>query len=149
METRILSKTEQDVFGATHLFKLDYSDVAALGAATDGAAIALLTDLPEGSLVECVGMKLVTTFDCSGTGNLTLSIGRSGAETAFLAATQVAVDSTEILYSAGSGTQYATVNDTTDINAYFDSTGVNLDTYTSGEVAVYLRVVNLNRLPLN
>jgi hypothetical protein len=162
MKFRLLSLTEKETFGADAMAILDYTDVAALGAATDGAPLSIYpattsglmpavgtsgTDtFAAGTSFKLVGMRLVTAFDCSGTGNLTLSVGYGGAETAFLAATQVALDQTEILYSAGTGTQTAfTTTDTVD--AFFDSSGVNLSTYTSGEVVLYFRADDLNRLP--
>ncbi len=145
MTSRILSPSESKFSDATHAVELTYTDVAALGAATDGAAINLIS-VPAGMKVKCTALVLNTAFDCSGSGNLTLSIGDGGSATRFTAATQLAVDNTEILYSAGNGTEYAyLVADTVD--AFFDSSGVNLDTYTSGSVTVYLKLINLNDLP--
>ncbi len=145
MTSRILSPSEAKFADATHAFELTFEDVAALGAATDGAAIELIS-VPAGMKAQCTGLVLNTAFDCSGSGNLTLSIGDGGSNTRLTAATQVAVDNTEVLFSAGNGTQYAyLVADT--IDAYFDSSGVNLSTYTSGSVTVYLRLIDMNRLP--
>lgn len=141
MLSRILTKTEQDIFrGANLALILDYTDVAA---ATSTVA-ATPTSVLAGAVVQCVGMKLITAFDITGTGNLTVSLGDGGSATAVTAAIQVAVDDTEILYHVGGSAKVYTVDDTVDV--FWTASSM---AYTSGKLVFYLAVNNLNDLPIS
>lgn len=139
MKTRILSKTEKELTGADIALIFDFNDVAA---ATSTVAVNVLSVLA-GHKVQCVGAKLITAFDISGSGNLTLSLGDGGSATALTAAFQVAVDDTEILYHVGGSAKVYLVDDTVD--AFWTASSM---AYTSGEVAVYLRVEDMNKWPI-
>lgn len=140
MKTSILSNTDNKFDGANYAVTLDYADVAA---ATSGVAINLFSILA-GTKVQCVGMKLNTAFDITGTGALALTVGDGDAANSLLASTVVAVDGTEILYSAGGSAKAYTANDTVD--AFFtDATSM---AYTSGSVTLYFRITDLTALPV-
>lgn len=141
MKTRILSKTEKELTGADIALVLDYADAAA---ATDTVAVNALSVLA-GHKVQVVGMKLLTAFDGAGTGNLTISVGDGGSATALMAAVQVAVDDTEILYHVGGSAKVYLVDDTVDV--FWDTTGVAITVYTTGELVLYLSVSDMNKWP--
>ncbi len=147
MTSRILSPSESKFSAATHAFELTYNEIAAISG-TNGAAIPLIS-VPAGMKAKCTAMVLNTPFRSpNSTGTLTLSIGDgvSSSEARFLAATQLAAAGTEILYSAGTGTEYAYLAaDTSD--AFFDSATENLSVFNAGSVTVYLKLINLNDLP--
>lgn len=139
MKTRILSKTEKDLTGADLMLVFDYADVAA---ATSTVAVNVLSVLA-GMKVQVVGAKLVTAFDITGTGALTFSVGDGGSATALTAAFQVALDDTEILYHVGGSAKVYLVDDTVDV--FWTASSM---AYTSGELAVYLRVEDTNKWPI-
>lgn len=139
MLTRVLSKTEKDITRADMALVLDYTDTAA---ATSTVAVNSLSVLA-GHKVQVVGMKLVTAFDITGTGNLTISVGDGGSATALMAAVQVAVDDTEILYHVGGSAKVYLVDDTVDV---FWTAGSMA--YTSGKLVLYLAVEDMNKWPI-
>ena len=138
MKTRVLSKTEKDLTRADIALILDYNDVAA---ATSTVA-ATPTSVLAGMKCQVVGMKLKTVFDITGTGNLTISVGDGGSATSLMAAVQVAVDNTEILYHIGGNAVVYLVDDTIDI--FWTASSM---AYTSGELVLYLAVEDMNRWP--
>jgi len=138
MKTRILTNQEKLQFGADYMLVCDYADVAA---ATSTVAVNALSVLA-GTKVQVVGMRLDTAFDITGTGNLTLSVGDGDSATALMAATQVAVDGTEILYHVGGSAKVYTVADTVDL--FWTASSM---AYTSGKISIFLAVVNLNDAP--
>lgn len=139
MLTRILSKTEKDITRADIALVLDYADVAA---ATSTVAVNALSVIA-GHKVQVVGMKLVTAFDITGTGNLTISVGDGGSATALTAAVQVALDDTEILYHVGGSAKVYLVDDTVDV--FWTASSM---AYTSGKLVIYLAVEDMNKWPI-
>jgi hypothetical protein len=135
MKTVFLGKTDKEITNANVVLICDYTDVAL---ATSTVAVNALSVLA-GHKVQVVGIRLKTPFDITGTGNLTLSVGDGSSATALSAAIQVALDDTEILYSAGGSAKTYTVDDTVDL--FWTASSM---AYTSGEVAIYLAVDNLN-----
>lgn len=142
MLTRILSKTEQDLYGANMALVLEAADAAA---ATDATAVNVLS-VPAGMKVQVVGMKLVTAFDGTGTGNLTISVGDGDSATALMAAVQVALDDTEILYHVGGSPKVYLAADTVDV--FWDTTGVAITVYNTGKLVIYLAVNDMNKWPI-
>jgi hypothetical protein len=140
MKTKILSATDKREFNANVAITLDYADVAAQ---TSGAALSIISVLA-GAKVTCVGTKLNTPFDVTGTGALAFTIGDGGSATALHASTVIALDGTEILYTAGGSPKVYLVDDTVDI-FFTDATSM---AYTVGSLTVYLQVENLNELPV-
>lgn len=139
MLTRILSKTEQDLYGANMALVLDFNDVAAATSTVAVNAISVLA----GTKVQVVGMKLVTAFDITGTGDLTINVGDGGSATALMAAAVVAVDGTEILYHVGGSAKVYLVDDTVDL--FWTATSM---AYTSGKLVLYLAVNDMNKWPI-
>lgn len=139
MKTRLLSTPEKALTGADVALTLDYNDVAA---ATSTVAVNSYTVLA-GHKVQVVGMKLNTAFDISGSGDLTISVGDGGSATALMAAVQVAVDGTEILYHVGGSAKVYLVDDTVDV--FWTAASM---AYTSGSLTLYLRVENMNEWPV-
>lgn len=139
MLTRILSKTEKEIFGANIALVLDFNDVAA---ATSTVA-ATPTSVLAGTKAQVVGLKLVTAFDITGTGNLTVSVGDGNSATALMAAVQVAVDNTEILYHIGGSAYVYLVDDTIDI--FWTASSM---AYTSGKLVLYLSIADMNEWPI-
>lgn len=140
MLKRILSKTEKEITRADMAVILDYNDVAA---ATSGAANAAIS-VEAGTKVQCVGYRLITAFDRSGTGALTISVGDGGSATALLSSTVIAADGTEVYYSAGGSAKVYQVDDTVDV-FFTDAGGMS---YTSGKIVLYFAVENINRWPV-
>lgn len=139
MKTLTLSATEKLEAGANMALVLDFNDVAA---ATSTVAVNALSVLA-GHKIQVVGLKLVTPFDITGTGNLTLSVGDGGSATALMAAVQVALDDTEILYHVGGSAKVYLVDDTVDL--FWTASSM---AYTAGKVVLYLRVDNMNDWPI-
>lgn len=140
MKLNWLSKTDKEITGADVAVSFDYVDIAA---ASSGAAINMFSVLA-GTKVQCVGMRLLTAFDVSGTGALAVTIGDGGAANSLQASTVIAVDGTEITYHVGGSAKVYTADDTVD--AFFtDATSM---AYTSGKVIFYLRVEDMNKWAL-
>lgn len=156
MKTRILTKTEQEIFGANLLIHLTYEDVAALGASADNSASPLaLFSVAAGDIVEfvCGKLKDATGFDFSDSGitSLTLKIGDGGNDDAYLVATQLAEDGTELDYFVETAiTNRGVYTGADTVDAVFTSANGGsplLSECTSGEVFLYFSVNNINRLP--
>lgn len=141
MKTQFLSKTDGDLFGGANVaVTFTYADIATY---TSGTAVNILAILA-GAKVQCLGMKLNTAFDITGTGALAVTLGDTGAANSLQASTVIAVDGTEILYHVGGNAKVYVADDT--IQATFtDATSM---AYTSGSVTFYLFVRNLNDLPV-
>jgi hypothetical protein len=142
--------------GYTHKVNITHVDVAALGAAATGTLQIYPDDTgtaPAGTVVRAIGYKLVTAFDFSDAGitSLTLELGGPTADHEFLAATQIAVDGTEVLWAVGvsNGTQalpYVLL--TADgIDAFFTAANGGsplLSEANAGEIDIFLGVYNMN-----
>lgn len=141
MKLQILSKTDGDLFGGANIaVTWDFNDIAGYTSAAAQNVLAILA----GTKAQCLGMKLNTAFDVSGTGALTIQVGDTGSANSLLASTVIAVDGTEILYAIGGSAKAYVTADT--IQATFtDATSM---AYTVGSVTVYLFVRNLNDLPI-
>jgi len=137
MKVAVLSKTDQELTGANIAVALDFNDIAA---STSGAAIALFT-APVGTKVQCVGYRLETAFDVSGTGALAVTIGDSGSATRLCASAVLAVDGTEVFYHVG-GNPYVYLSELA-VNAY--ATDATSMAYTAGKVIYYFSVNDMTK----
>lgn len=135
MKTSLCSKHEAE--GEIIAVALDFNDVAA---ATSATAVAVLSVLA-GTRVKCLGYRMPTAFDITGTGALTMSFGDGGSATALMAAAVLAVDGTEIYYHVGGSEKVYLVDDTVDV--FF--TDASSMAYTSGKVIAYFQVQNMNK----
>lgn len=140
MLTRILTKTEEEITGATLAIIFDYADIAA---ATSGVAIPALSVLA-GTKVQCVGYKQITAFDRSGTGAAALTVGDGDSATALMASTVIAVDGTEITYHIGGSAKVYLADDSVDLFV----TDAGSMTYTSGKGILYFKVTDMNKWPV-
>lgn len=132
---------------------ITFTDLIALGASATGT-IAIYPESgngPAGMYISRCAMNLKTAFDFSDAGitSLLIEVGDGGSTARFLAQTEIAVDSTEILYKEGTaasaGFAYV-VADT--IDAKFTAANGGSPTLaetTVGEVEVYLQVIDLNQ----
>ena len=152
MEELQLSSEERDG-GFTHKFKIDYTDLVALGAVTSGA-IALAAYVAGQACVKAA-YKLVTAFDGGATSTMVLDVGHNGATTddpdSLLDNYVVHADGTEVAFGLGNGAAFATLNtgyvplDAGSYEATFTSTDGNLDALTTGEIIILLGLVDLNK----
>ena len=161
MKFRILSLTEQEIFGVDVMATFDYTDVAALGAVTTGN-IALLpgttnglqpaagvngTDtLPAAFAVKFKYLIVDTAFVSSTAAGLSLTVGDSGSATRHLAGTQLQAGQTPVAGATGITNEYY-VPAAIATNAYLTSTTANLNTFTSGQARLFFSSKDLNQLP--
>lgn len=151
MKVFALSNAQQAQLGFTHRFEIPYTDLSST--ASTGLAVVLAAYVA-GRGVTGAAFKLVTPFDGGATTNLTIKVGHNGATTddddSLIAATELHLDGTEILYGDGNGAAFATLRtgyfplDAGNYEATFTATGANLTALTTGEVHVYLNIVDLS-----
>jgi hypothetical protein len=155
METLRLSNDEAAASGFTHKAIITYADVAAIAGATTAGVIDLDT-YTAGTAFTAAAYKVVTAFDGGSTSALSLDVGWNGGTTddadGLIAAQEIHVDATEILYGLGDGAAFAAnatgyiALDAGDLEATFTSTGANLSTLTAGEVHIYWRKTDFTKL---
>jgi len=136
--------------GFTHRFEIPYTDLTST--ASTSVAISLAT-YAAGKGVTAAAYKLVTPFDGGATSALALDVGHNGATTddpdSILDNYEIHVDATEVLYGDGNGAVFATLRtgyfplDAGAYEATFTATGANLTALTTGEVHIYLNIVDL------
>jgi hypothetical protein len=136
MKLSFLSKTDKEVTGADVAIMFDYADVAAVAS---GVAINALSVLA-GTRVKCLGYKMATAFDVTGTGALAVTVGDGGAANSLMASSVIAVDGTEIFYHVGGSEKVYLVDDTVDV-FFTDATSM---AYTAGKITFYLAVSDMN-----
>lgn len=137
MKVSWLSKTDKEVTGADVAVMFDFNDIATF---TSGAAQAALSVLA-GTRVKCLGYRMPTAFDVTGTGALAATVGDGGSATALMASSVLAVDGTEIFYHVGGSEKVYLVDDTVDV--FF--TDVTSMAYTHGKVIFYFAVSDMNK----
>lgn len=161
MKYRILTQTEQQLYGADVMAILDFNDVAALGAGTTGN-LNVLPATTNGSLPAVgttgtdtvpagFGIKfkylVVDTAFVSGTAaGLVVTIGDSGSATRHLASTQLQSGQTPVTGAVGVTNEYY-VATAVATNAYFTSTTANLNTFTAGQLRLFFSAKDLSQLP--
>ena len=128
-----LGLEERILTGASHCVRIDYEKLAETAstsvALTVGSGVA--RDIVRGAWFD-----LVTPFDGGATSELTVQFGydlAAGTDDAdaFIAATSVHLDATEILASNG------TAQEAFDLEVLFTATGANLSTLTAGQINLY------------
>lgn len=138
--------------GFTHHFMIEYSD---LTAAATTQTVALLENLPVGTLVTNAAMYLETGFVGASVTNLLLEVGWDSAADdpdGLLAGYEIATAGTEILAGDADGAAFATLRNgyafvaTGSLTALFTATGANLSVLTAGKVHIFLAVRNLAAL---
>ena len=161
MKYRILSQTEQQLFGAEVMCTFDNTDVAALGASTtgniavvpgttNGAQPAVGTSgtdtLPAGYAIKFKYLVVDTAFVSGTAAGLAITIGDSGSATRHLASTQLQSGQSPVTGAVGITNEYyiATAIAT---NVYFTSTTANLSTFTAGQARAFFSLKDLSQLP--
>ena len=138
--------------GFTHHFMIEYSD---LTAAATTQTVALLENLPIGTLVDKAAMYLETGFVGPSITNLLVEVGHDSAADdpdSLLAGYEIATAGTEILAGDGDGAAFAAARTgyafvaAGSLTALFTATGANLSVLTSGKVHLFLAVRNLAAL---
>jgi len=150
MKVTVLSNAQMAQMGFTHRFEIPYTDLTST--ASTSVAISLAT-YAAGKGVTAAAYKLVTPFDGGATSALALDVGHNGATTddpdSILDNYEIHVDATEVLYGDGNGAVFATLRtgyfplDAGAYEATFTATGANLTALTTGEVHIYLNIVDL------
>lgn len=135
--------------GFTHKVVITYADLTDTADVTKSIAILPASGTwRAGTVIKDCAIRLKTAFDGGATSAMTLQVGETDTDR-YLPATQVHVDSTEILYFQTANVTdtlpYATLAADT-IDALFTATGANLTALTTGEVHIYLAVYNLQDL---
>lgn len=139
---------------ATHKAILTYADLASNASATKTVAIAPggTATLPAGTVVQVVGVNLITPFDFSDAAinSCAITIGDGGSNNRFCVSTELAADGSYVSYFApcAATAPYAyLVADTVDTFWTVSGGGsATTEEATSGEVEIYLWVVDLNDL---
>ena len=134
--------------GFTHKAIVTHSDITESAADTD-QTIALLS-VAAGDVVEKAAYKVVTAFSDASDAALNdtkVQVGDGADTDRFIAATQVNVNGTEVLYAANANTtSYAyTAADTVDLLVE-SVTAKSLSDLDAGEIHVYLAVTKLSDL---
>jgi hypothetical protein len=146
--------------GWTHVGTVKFSDFIANPSVTDGDTLTFpIATIPQYSIVESVGFRLVTPFnDDAGGTSLTLQLGDTGDADGFVTATQIHLDGTEVFIAANTGAYFTGTDDNTDttanvikgktyttantLEALFTPSGYKLDEMTAGEVKIFARIVD-------
>jgi hypothetical protein len=161
MKYRLLGATEKEFYGVDGMAILDYTDVAALGAATTGnlsvapatttglmpAAGTTGTDtLPAGFAVRFRYLVVDAAFVSSTAAGLAMTLGDAGSATRFLASTQLQSGQTPVTGAVGITNEYY-IATAESLNAYFTSTTANLSTFTAGSMRIFFSLKDLSQLP--
>jgi hypothetical protein len=134
--------------GFTHKVVVTHSDITESTADTD-QTIAILS-VAAGDIVEKAAYKLVTAFSDASDSALNdtkVQVGDGGDTDRYIAATQVNVNGTEVLYANNANTtSYAyTAADTVDLLVE-SMTAKSLSELDAGEIHIYLAVTKLSSL---
>jgi hypothetical protein len=134
--------------GFTHKVVVTHSDITESTADTD-QTIAILS-VAAGDIVEKADYKLVTAFSDASDSALNdtkVQVGDGGDTDRYIAATQVNVNGTEVLYANNANTTaYAyTAADTVDLLVE-SMTAKSLSELDAGEIHIYLAVTKLSSL---
>lgn len=147
-----LSNAQSAATGFTHRFEITYAD---LTTASTGHTQTLAA-YTAGKGVTNAATKLVTAFDGGATSELTIKVGWNGGTTddddGIIEARSLHADATYITYGDGTGAAFATKRtgyfplDSGSWEAVFTATGANVTALTTGEVHVYLKIVDLTKV---
>jgi hypothetical protein len=140
----------QGQLGFNRVARINFSDISA---AATSATVKLSESVAVGSLIKNFSHRLVTPFDGGATTELTVKVGHNGAaiddDDAYIVATSIHLDATEILCAVGAGTNNANgymPREVTDIEAVFTATGANTSVLTTGEVELRWLEIPANQL---
>jgi hypothetical protein len=141
MEIRTLSQNEQAAYGgATHIVKVDRFDLTAAATTQTLPILPAVGNLPAGTIVECIGHRVVTAFAGPSITAVTLQVGDGGDTDRLCTAALddlIAVGFTAVPRSVT--TQPFCLAAADAVDALFTATGANLSVLTAGEVHILLR----------
>jgi hypothetical protein len=143
-----------------------YTDFINNPSVTDGDTLTFpIAAIPQYSIVESVGFRLVTPFnDDAGGTSLTLQLGDTDDADGFVTAAtaQLHLDGTEVFVAANTGAYFTGTDSNTDttvgvvngktyttantLEALFTPSGYKLDECTAGEVKIFARIVDTSLL---
>jgi len=161
MKFRLLSDTERKLYQAEVMAQFDYTDVAALGAATTGnlsvvpattngampAAGTSGTDtVPAGTAIKFKALIVDTAFVSGSAAGLAVTIGDAGSANRLMASSQLQSGQTPVTYVVGITNEFVVTTAQT-FNAYFTSTTANLSTFTAGSARAFFSLRDLTQLP--
>lgn len=161
MKIRILSKTEKEMFHADMMAIVDYTDVAALGAATtgnlnicpgttNGAVPAVGTNgtdtVPAGFSEQFMYAIVDTAFVSATAAGLAMTIGDANSATRYLASTQLQSGQTPVTGAVGITNRFY-VSTAIKTSAFFTSTTDNLSTFTAGSMRLFFKLDDMGQLP--
>lgn len=150
--------------GWTHKLEIDFEDFVANPSVSDGDTLTFACfKIPQYSIVEAVGFRLVTAFDDSGGGSsLTVALGDEDDADGFNTATQIHVDGTEVFIDANDGAYFTgtdsgaattanvlkgkTYTAEKTVEAIFTPSGYKLDECTAGKIVIFARILDTNIL---
>jgi hypothetical protein len=147
--------------GWTHVGTVKFSDFVANPSAADNDTLTFpIAAIPQYSIVESVGFRLVTPFnDDAGGASLTIKIGDTGDDDGFVTSTELHLDGTEVFIAANTGAYFTgtdsggsqttanvikgkTYTTANTLEALFTPSGYKLDECTAGEVKIFARIVD-------
>jgi hypothetical protein len=147
--------------GWTHVATVKFTDFVANPSATDGDTLTFaLASIPQYSIVESVGFRLITPFNdpaSVGGASLTIQLGDEDDADGFVTATELHLDGTEVFIAANTGAYFTVGGDAgtakgktytavKTLEALFTPTGFKLDEETEGEVRIFAQIVDTNLL---
>lgn len=147
-----LSSAARDAFGYTYKATITYADVAAFSSTASNATVAIFPGsgtFPAGTVVADCAINVVTGFTNSTANNtnLLLYIGGADVTNRFFSGIELDARNPPGTFFATNGV--AVFNATNRLNATFRLTGAAAPTFTTsgqGEVEIYFRTFNLNKL---
>jgi hypothetical protein len=146
MKTYELPTETKAATGYTHKSVVTHTDLTESTADTD-QTIALLS-VVAGDVVQKAAYKLVTAFsDASDAAfnDTKVQVGDGTANDEYIAAKQVNLNGTEVLFGAGESTVVYTAADTVDLLVE-SMTAKSLSNLDAGEIHIYLAVTKLSSL---
>ena len=164
MKLRILSKTETEIYGATHMAQITYLDLAAAPAALTynlnvlpGTISGVLpapgttgTDnLPTYFKTELVGYILDQQFAGGAIATATVTIGDTASAGRYAAAFTVFTDNTATTGTGIIANQPYVNVAATALKCLFTTTTGNVNVATQGSIRLFFKCVDMTQLPLS
>lgn len=133
--------------GATHVVKIVHTDLTDTAALTKTLPIlpGLTGNLPVGTMIRCIGHRVVTAFVGPSVSSLTLQVGDGSDPDRYATAALDSMLATGYTAVPASVTTQPFAYETADaVDALFTAVGANLSVLTAGEVHVFLQAVPLS-----
>jgi len=142
MQVNTLQLPEQ-IRGATHVAIVTFADLNDTAALTKTLSVFTAASLPAGTLLDCVGYRVVTAFAGGTVATLTVQVGDTGSANRYATAGLKDLLSTGAIAVPKSVTTAPFALTSADtVKLLFTSTVGNLSALTAGEIHIFLRVVD-------